>query len=99
MNNVLTAFFRYGLIAPIAAVLLVAACSRATPENYAKLRGGMEREQVYEILGKPDEVAGGGIGELTISSETWKGHKQTIHVTFGGEKVALKSITPNEAVE
>lgn len=92
-------FLRFGLLAPIAVVLLIAACSRATPENYAKLRGGMEREQVYEILGKPDEVAGGGIGELSISSETWKGHKQTIHVTFGGEKLALKSIISNEAPE
>ena len=97
--SLLTTFLRYGLIAPIAAVVLIAACSRATPENYAKLRGGMDRQQVYEILGKPDEVAGGGIGELTISSETWKGHKQTIHVTFGGEKMALKSITPNEPAE
>lgn len=97
MNALLATFYRYGLIAPIAAVVLVAACSRATAENYAKVQSGMSRDEVYEILGKPDEVAGGGLGQLTISSETWKGRKQTIHVTFGGDKVALKSIGSNEA--
>lgn len=96
MNTLLSAFYRYGLIAPIAAVVLVAACSRATAENYSKVQSGMSRDEVYEILGKPDEVSGGGLGQLTISSETWKGRQQTIHVTFGGDKVALKSIGSNE---
>lgn len=96
MSTLFSTFFRYGLVAPIAAVVLVAACSRATAENYSKIQAGMTRDEVYEILGKPDEVSGGGLGKLTISSETWKGSKQTIHVTFGGEKVALKSIAANE---
>lgn len=92
MSALLSTCCRYGLIAPLAAVLLVAACSRATAENYSKIQAGMSRDQVYEILGKPDQVNGGGIGQFTISSETWEGGKQTIHVTFGSEKVALKSI-------
>lgn len=79
--------------------MLVAACSRATAENYAKIQAGMSRDDVYEILGKPDQVSGGGIGQFTISSETWAGGKQTIHITFGSEKVALKSITSSGAEE
>lgn len=92
MNALLKTFLRYALLAPVAAVMLVAACSRATVENYSKIQSGMTRDEVYEILGKPDEVSGGGIGQFTVSSETWKGRKQTIHVTFGSDKVALKSI-------
>lgn len=89
--------WRYGLLGSLAAVVLLAACSRVSAENYSKVRAGMSRDQVYEILGQPDEVTGGGFGPLTISAETWKGRKQTIHVTFGGEKVALKSIGANDA--
>lgn len=92
MSTLLRSFVRYGLLAPIAAAMLVAACSRATVENYSKIQAGMTRDQVYEILGQPDEVSGGGIGQLTVSSEVWKGRKQTIQVTFGSDKVALKSI-------
>lgn len=92
MSTLLRSIVRYGLLAPIAAAMLVAACSRATVENYSKIQAGMTRDQVYEILGQPDEVSGGGIGQLTVSSEVWKGRKQTIQVTFGSDKVALKSI-------
>lgn len=98
-HSLMLSFVRYALLAPVAAVVLIAACARATPENYAKVQAGMSRDEVYEILGKPDEVSGGGIGQLTVSSETWKGRKQTIHVTFGGDKVALKSIGANEPAE
>lgn len=96
MNSFLLSFLRYGLAAPLLGVVLIAACSRATPENYAKVDSGMTRDEVYEILGKPDEIAGGGIGKLTVSSETWKGHQKVIQVTFGGDKVALKSIRPTD---
>lgn len=88
----LSAFVRYALLAPIAALLLVAACSSVTAENYAKVRSGMSRAEVYDILGQPDEVTGGGVGPLTFSSEIWNGRKQTIGVTFSGDTVALKSI-------
>lgn len=78
-------------------ILLLAGCSRVTAESYAKLNVGMPRTEVYGILGKPDEVSGGAIGPLNFSAETWKGRQQTIHVTFGGDKVALKSIEQNRA--
>lgn len=97
MSSLLQSFVRYALLAPMAAVLLIMACSRATVENYDRIEAGMDREQVYEVLGKPDEISGGGLGKVTVSAETWKGHKQIIHVTFGGDKVALKSISPVSA--
>ncbi|MFP5306736.1 MAG: outer membrane protein assembly factor BamE [Gammaproteobacteria bacterium] len=76
------------------ALLTLSACSRATPDNYAKLEPGMTREQVYDILGDPDDVSGGGIGRLTLSTETWTGPKHVISVTFAGDQMTIKRIEP-----
>lgn len=75
---------------------MVAACSKVNADNYAKVRANMTRIQVYEVLGKPDEVSGGDVGPISMSTETWKGSKETVKITFGGDKVVLKSISPNE---
>lgn len=80
---------RLALLLPIA---LLAACSKVTADNYAKVNAGMTHEEVYAILGKPDKVSGGGIGSFTISSETWNGGSNVIDISFAGDKVAVKSI-------
>lgn len=77
--------------------LLLAACSRVTPENFAQLKTGMERTEVYALIGSPDQVSGGGVGPLTVSSETWEGSKHRIDLTFTGDRLALKQINPREA--
>lgn len=74
------------------AILLLAACSKVTPDNYNKVEAGMDRAAVYDLLGKPDEVSGGGIGGLKMSSETWRGGKHTIEISFVGDKVATRNI-------
>lgn len=73
-------------------LLLLTACSKATPENYAKVEAGMTREEVYAVLGKPDEVSGGGIGSLTTEAETWKGSSHTIHLRFVSGKLIARDI-------
>lgn len=87
--------------AALAGVLLLtlAACSKVTAENYDKVKVNMKRDEVHRILGKPDEVSGGDFGPISMSAETWKGSKQTVTITFGGEKVVLKATAPNEPVE
>ena len=89
--------WRRALLATLVCGAVLAGCSRITVENYAKVSVGMPRAEVYGILGNPDEVSGGAIGPLNFSSETWTGGDQTIHITFGGDKVALKSIGRNAA--
>ena len=74
------------------ALLLLSACSKVNADNYAKISAGMSRDEVHAILGSPDEASGGGIGNLTMTTEIWKGSKQTISVNFVGDKVALKSL-------
>lgn len=76
----------------VVAMLWLAACARVTPENYNKLQAGMTREEVYAILGKPDDVGGGGFGKLEMSTETWRGRSHTVSITFGNGKLVLKAI-------
>ncbi len=80
------------IYALLIAVLLFSACSKATPENYAKIEAGMTREEVYAVLGKPDEVSGSGIGSLTTESETWKGSGHTIRLRFVSDKLIARDI-------
>jgi hypothetical protein len=75
-----------------AALLLLSACSKVNADNYAKISSGMSRDEVHGILGSPDDSSGGGIGDLTMTTETWKGSKQTIRINFVGDKVALKAL-------
>lgn len=80
------------LIGSAAALLLLSACSRVNADNFAKISAGMSRDDVHGILGSPDNASGGGIGALTLTTETWTGGKQTIHINFVGDKVALKTL-------
>jgi hypothetical protein len=91
----------WGLMAGMGLLLAVlAACtSKVNADSYAKVKANMTRDQVYNVLGKPDEVSGGDIGPISMATETWKGSKETVKVTFGGDKVVLKSITPNDEAE
>ncbi len=83
---------RTGLPALIAAILLLTACSAVTQENYGRIESGMSREQVYQIIGEPDEVSGGGFDQIQFAAETWRGRDRSIHIVFGGDVVAFKSI-------
>lgn len=74
------------------AALMLGACSRVTLENYQKLEAGMTHEQVYALLGKPEQVSGGGVGNMSFSNETWSGGGRHIRLTFGGDKLLLKTI-------
>lgn len=73
-------------------LLVLAACSKVTSEHYAQVEAGMSREQVYALLGKPDEVNGSAIGRLEMSAEVWESSDYRVAITFVGDKVTLKSI-------
>ena len=98
MAPALRAFVRCALVAPIGAILLVAACSSVNARNYQRIEPGMSRDEVYSIIGKPDEVSGGGIDKLLVSAEVWRGRDQTIRVVFGGDSVAVKTIEFGKSV-
>lgn len=74
-------------LAPLAALLLLAGCTRLTVENYDKLAAGMTYAEVKQILGDParcDTVVG-------VKSCTWGDEQRHIAVNFVGDKVILFS--------
>ncbi len=79
---------RARLLALIALVLLLTACSAVTQENYGRIESGMSREPVYQIIGEPDEVSGGGFEENQVAAETWRGPARPIHTAWGGDGAA-----------
>ncbi|MFC4253290.1 MAG: outer membrane protein assembly factor BamE domain-containing protein [Sinimarinibacterium flocculans] len=81
-------------IVVVGLLVLAAACSKVTPDNYERVESGMSRDEVHAILGKPDDVSGGGVGRMTLMTERWNGREHVISVTFSSDKVMLKRIEP-----
>ena len=72
----------------LVAICLVAACSKLTADNYAKVKTGMTYQKVVGILGSPtscDDVMG-------FKSCKWGDGKSTkVTIQFAGDKVVLHS--------
>lgn len=63
------------------ALLPLAACSRLTPENYARLEVGMPYEDVRRILGEPTECS----DVLTVRHCSWRDGERGVEVSFVGD--------------
>ena len=68
-------------------VLLLAACSKLTLENYDRLKSGMSYQEVKEILGAPSQCS----EVLGVKSCTWGDDQRFIKVNFVGDQVLLFS--------
>ncbi|GAB3381193.1 outer membrane protein assembly factor BamE domain-containing protein [Azotobacter armeniacus] len=68
--------------------LLLAACNdKLNQENYSRLKPGMTRTDVEQLLGKPTDCS----GAFGFSSCTWGDQQTFISVQYGGDKVLLFS--------
>jgi len=74
-----------------AVVLLIAACSKITQENFAKVQDGMTEQEVTALLGPPTSSSSVQIIGLSGASSRWEGSDALIIVSFVNGKVALKS--------
>ena len=74
-----------------AAVLLLAACSKVTQENFARIRDGMSEQEVTAILGSPTESSSGSVLGISGTSSKWAGGDATITIRFVNGKVALRT--------
>ncbi|MBO3278133.1 hypothetical protein [Pseudomonas schmalbachii] len=74
-------------IALVALCIVLAACSKVNQENFSKLKTGMLKSEVEDLLGKPAECS----GALGFSSCTWGDDKVFISVQYAGDKVLLFS--------
>ena len=73
---------RWGLVLIL---LTAAACSKLTPENYAKVKVGMTYDEVKPILG----VAANCSDTLGVKSCRWGDEQRHVTVQFAGDKAVL----------
>ncbi|TAK82845.1 MAG: outer membrane protein assembly factor BamE [Betaproteobacteria bacterium] len=71
--------------------LLIAACSKLTQENFAKIQDGMTEQEVISILGSPTESNSVNVLGVSGTSSRWASRDAVINVRFVNGKVALKS--------
>lgn len=75
------------LLATLTLGLLVAACSKLSAENYAKIKVGMAYAEVTAIIGNPascSDIAG-------FKACRWGDDKSNVTVRFVGDQVVLHS--------
>lgn len=78
-------------VAVLSAALVLAACSKVTQENFARIQDGMTEQQVAAILGGPTETSSSSILGISGTSSIWKDGDATVTVRFVNGKVAMKS--------
>jgi hypothetical protein len=74
-----------------AALLLLAACSKVTQENFARIQDGMTEQEVTAILGSPAQSSSGSILGISGTTSKWASGDTEITVRFVNGKVALKT--------
>jgi hypothetical protein len=84
--------FRIVRLAAIAALIAVlAACTRITPENFAKVDIGMGEKDVLALLGTPTESSSVDVLGVSGTSSRWVGRDADITIRFVNGKVAYRA--------
>jgi hypothetical protein len=78
-------------IATFAALVLLAACSRITQDNFGKVQDGMTEQEVAAILGAPSQTSSASVLGISGTTSTWRAGEATITIRFVNGKVAMKS--------
>lgn len=74
-----------------ATLVLLAACSKITQENFDRIQDGMSEQEVQALLGKPNESSNITVLGLSGASSMWASDDGTISVQFVNGKVRAKS--------
>ena len=72
-------------------LVLLAACSKVTQENFSKVQDGMSEQEVLGLLGKPTESSSINVLGVSGTSSRWVSGDAAITIRFVNGKVALKS--------
>jgi len=75
------------LIVLLVLVTMLSGCSKLTMDNYAKIKSGIEYDEVVRILGKPDSCS----EALFVKSCIWGNDQKNIAINFVGDKVMLSA--------
>lgn len=79
------------LVTTVALALLVAACSKVTQENYAKIQDGMSEQEVLALLGPATESGGLSVLGVSGGSSKWVAGDAVISIQFVNGKVVGKN--------
>lgn len=71
-------------------LLVLAACSKVTQENFAKVQDGMSEQEVTALLGAPTESNSVNVLGVSGTSSRWLSGDTEITIHFVNGKVALK---------
>ncbi len=85
------------LITALALALLLAACSKVTQENYAKIQDGMSEQEVIGLLGPATESGGMSLLGVSGGSSKWVAKDAAITIQFVNGKVVGKSFRKEPA--
>lgn len=75
----------------LALVALVGCGSKLTPENLAKVEGGMTQAQVEQILGKPTKVETGGALGISATTMLYESGGKKVKIVIMNDSVMSKS--------
>src|SRR5690242_13238785 len=75
----------------LCALILLAACSRLTQQNFDEIQPGMSMQAVVSILGEPTSSQTINFGGLSGTSADWKTKSTDINIIFVNDKVQIKS--------
>jgi len=74
----------------LALLVLAAACSKITQENFSRIRDGMSEQEVQALLGSPTESSSRTVLGVSGTSSKWVASDAVITVQFVNGKVLLK---------
>lgn len=80
----------------LVALLVLAACSKITQENFAKVQDGMPEPEVTALLGPPTSTSSVQVLGIAGTHSLWEGSDAVISVRFVNDKVATKSYRKSE---
>ena len=85
------------LLVACLALLLAAACSKITAENFGRVKEGMTESEVAAILGPPTESSAISLLGITGTNSRWVGKEHVIAMQFVNGKVRVKELAPLDA--
>jgi hypothetical protein len=75
-------------LSAVAALLLLAACSRLTEDNLQKIHNGMTTDEVKAILGTPTDVQTSNVlGVVSGTAYTYHSGSSDVKISFVNDKV------------
>lgn len=85
------------LLLIILTFFIIACGSAVSKKNYDKIKSGMNKNEVINILGEPKDTLSIGIGGFSGDVATWESQEIIITIQFVDDKVTLTSYNKRDS--